>query len=319
MATASFNNETTINASLGKTKTINTNLTPINYIPGYKAAEEERRSNEIIRQSNEEDRITFYEDMQDKLESGYFNGSDGATFLPSVDIEGNISWTNNKGLVNPETRNIKGDKGDKGDKGEQGAKGEPGSIKYLVVSVLPTENIDLSAIYLVPSSTIATQNNYEEYVYINNQWEKIGSAVVDLANYMQKSTYDSNNNGIVDNAERVNNHTVEKDVPSNAKFTDTTYTAGNGIEIDNGVISNTSNIPDMKTEYSLSDFNGYACNLLNKFFSAIGLDQDTYNTSTNYAVGDMVIHDFRIWECTTACTGEWDETNWQVVPIIVNN
>ena len=56
---------------------------------------------------------------------------------------------------------------------------------------------------------------------------------------MYKAVYDTNNNGIVDNAEKVNNHTVESDVPSNAVFTDTTYTAGEGIDITNGVISNT--------------------------------------------------------------------------------
>lgn len=56
---------------------------------------------------------------------------------------------------------------------------------------------------------------------------------------MLKSVYDTNNNGIVDNAEKVNNHTVEKDVPSNAIFTDTTYSAGTGISINNNTISNT--------------------------------------------------------------------------------
>ena len=40
---------------------------------------------------------------------------------------------------------------------------------------------------------------------------------------MKTSTYDTNGNGIVDNAEKVNNHTVDADVPSNAVFTDTTY------------------------------------------------------------------------------------------------
>ena len=40
---------------------------------------------------------------------------------------------------------------------------------------------------------------------------------------MLASVYDTNNNGIVDNAEKVNNHTVESNVPTNAKFTDTTY------------------------------------------------------------------------------------------------
>lgn len=40
---------------------------------------------------------------------------------------------------------------------------------------------------------------------------------------MEKSVYDTNNNGIVDNAEKVNNHTVAKDVPADAVFTDTVY------------------------------------------------------------------------------------------------
>lgn len=40
---------------------------------------------------------------------------------------------------------------------------------------------------------------------------------------MTKATYDTNDNGIVDNAEKVNNHTVFSDVPADAVFTDTTY------------------------------------------------------------------------------------------------
>ena len=47
-------------------------------------------------------------------------------YTPEVSAEGNLSWTNNGGLVNPETVNIKGPKGDKGDKGEQGPQGPQG-------------------------------------------------------------------------------------------------------------------------------------------------------------------------------------------------
>lgn len=39
-------------------------------------------------------------------------GVDGATFTPSVDSAGNLSWSNNQGLANPPTVNIKGPKGD---------------------------------------------------------------------------------------------------------------------------------------------------------------------------------------------------------------
>lgn len=60
-------------------------------------------------------------------------GEDGATFTPSVAANGDISWTNDKGLSNPTTVNIKGPKGDKGDKGDtgdagpQGPQGNPGA------------------------------------------------------------------------------------------------------------------------------------------------------------------------------------------------
>lgn len=59
---------------------------------------------------------------------------------------------------------------------------------------------------------------------------------------MEKSVYDTDDDGKVDSAEdsdTVNGHTVEKDVPSDAVFTDTTYTAGTGISIENDTIINT--------------------------------------------------------------------------------
>lgn len=55
-------------------------------------------------------------------------------------------------------------------------------------------------------------------------WLKILALVSDLGGGdMLKSIYDTNGNGIVDNAEKVNGKTVAVNVPSDAKFTDTTY------------------------------------------------------------------------------------------------
>lgn len=48
---------------------------------------------------------------------------DGATFKPTVSPDGELSWTNNKGLPNPDTVNIQGPKGETGDKGDSGADG----------------------------------------------------------------------------------------------------------------------------------------------------------------------------------------------------
>ena len=46
-------------------------------------------------------------------------GKDGTTFTPSVDAEGNLSWTNDGDKENPPTVNIKGQKGDSGLTAEQ--------------------------------------------------------------------------------------------------------------------------------------------------------------------------------------------------------
>lgn len=55
------------------------------------------------------------------------NGADGVTFTPSVDSAGNLSWTNDGGLSNPATVNIKGATGATGERGEQGIPGERGA------------------------------------------------------------------------------------------------------------------------------------------------------------------------------------------------
>lgn len=47
-------------------------------------------------------------------------------FVPSVDADGTLTWTNKAGLANPATVNIKGAKGDKGEQGIQGATGPQG-------------------------------------------------------------------------------------------------------------------------------------------------------------------------------------------------
>lgn len=44
-----------------------------------------------------------------------------------------------------------------------------------------------NVIYLVPSSDPGTQNAMDEYIYVNNAWEKIGSTAVDLSNYVTKT------------------------------------------------------------------------------------------------------------------------------------
>lgn len=47
-------------------------------------------------------------------------------FVPSVDADGTLTWTNKAGLDNPAAVNVKGAKGEKGDKGDTGPQGPQG-------------------------------------------------------------------------------------------------------------------------------------------------------------------------------------------------
>ena len=60
------------------------------------------------------------------IEGELIYAKDGVTFIPNVSESGEISWSNNGDLKNPEPRNIKGPKGVQGEQGEKGEKGEKG-------------------------------------------------------------------------------------------------------------------------------------------------------------------------------------------------
>lgn len=54
------------------------------------------------------------------------SGANGVTFYPYVSADGTLSWSNDRGLTNPNPVNIKGEKGDTGERGEDGAQGPKG-------------------------------------------------------------------------------------------------------------------------------------------------------------------------------------------------
>ena len=66
------------------------------------------------------------------------------------------------------------------------------SLDIQVVQTLPTEDISTHTIYLVPSSSAGTQNVYDEYIYVNNAWEKIGTTAVDLSAYWTSTSGQNN-------------------------------------------------------------------------------------------------------------------------------
>lgn len=66
------------------------------------------------------------------------------------------------------------------------------NTNFQVVNSLPTENISTSTIYLVPSTTPGEENIYDEYIYVNGNWEHIGSTTVDLSDYVTKTYFNQN-------------------------------------------------------------------------------------------------------------------------------
>lgn len=64
--------------------------------------------------------------------------------------------------------------------------GNINSFEVSVVASLPVSDIDTHTIYFISNSS-SGDSIYDEYMYIDNNWEKIGSTAVDLSNYLQKT------------------------------------------------------------------------------------------------------------------------------------
>ena len=121
--------------------------------------------------------------------------SDGKSRIPYSELELKALEASDTALKvkqaydNGELKGEKGDIGEKGDTGPQGEKGDTGpkgdkgdagAIKFIPVTELPIENIDESAIYLLPSNNPEEKNGFNEFVYSNGAWEMIGSASVEI-------------------------------------------------------------------------------------------------------------------------------------------
>ena len=57
---------------------------------------------------------------------------------------------------------------------------------FVVVATLPTTGV-VNKIYLLPKGTPGSQDGYDEYIWVNNAWELIGSINLDLSNYYNKT------------------------------------------------------------------------------------------------------------------------------------
>ena len=60
-----------------------------------------------------------------------------------------------------------------------------------VVNTLPVSDISTTTIYLVPAQDPEQGNYYEEYIYVNNAWELVGTTAVDLSGYYTSAQVDT--------------------------------------------------------------------------------------------------------------------------------
>lgn len=102
-------------------------------------------------------------------------GADGATFTPAVDASGNISWTNDKSLPNPDTVNIRGPQGPagadgaNGQDGEAGPAGKDGATWYVGTQSPANFQQGVDGDFYYRSST------YTIYHKVNGEWVSVGN------------------------------------------------------------------------------------------------------------------------------------------------
>lgn len=111
-----------------------------------------------------------------------------------------------------------------GEKGETGPVGPQGAVKTIPVQTLPTEDIETDAVYLVPSEHPTADNMYDEWMYINNRWERIMSnVVIDLTNYYTKTEINTLLNGKANTSDIP---TKVSDLTNDSNFTTKSYVDG---------------------------------------------------------------------------------------------
>jgi len=73
-----------------------------------------------------------------------------------------------------------------------------GHLKRLKVDALPSTDIDTNTIYMIPGEKPDGDNRFDEYMYINDAWEKVGGSDVDLSGYAKSADFTEITNTQID-------------------------------------------------------------------------------------------------------------------------
>ena len=145
---------------------------------------------------------------------------DGSSWINIGPLQGPQGATGAQGIQGTQgiqgIQGAKGDTGNTGLQGIQGIKGDTGNAGNGIATIAKTAGTGVSG--TTDTYTITYTDTTTDTFSVYNGADGLG------AGDMLKVTYDTTNNGVVDNAEKVNGLTVQTAVPSGAVFTDTTYT-----------------------------------------------------------------------------------------------
>lgn len=97
-------------------------------------------------------------------------------------------------------------------------------LRREIVTEIPTsETADKNTIYMLKIESATGNDKYREYLLIDGIVQCVGDTSVDLTDYAKKTEIPTELPANGGNSSTVNGHTVDSDVPANAKFTDTVY------------------------------------------------------------------------------------------------
>lgn len=86
------------------------------------------------------------------------------------------------------------------------------------VDSLPSENISATTVYLIPSETNAN-DIFEEYIFVDNKWERLGTQKIDFSNFYTKSEVDKKINDLSEEFENINIDVTKEQNKSIIKIT----------------------------------------------------------------------------------------------------
>lgn len=118
--------------------------------------------------------------------------------------------------------------------------GSGAGINIQIVDELPTENISLTTIYFKHMATGKPHNVYEEWMYINDAWELIGTTEMDLSGYATTA--------MVGDLSTLKTTDKDSVVDAVNELVDKQLVAGDGIELDGNVIKSVPNFPICKVQ-----------------------------------------------------------------------